>query len=209
MKKKADKKKRVREALTTGLFGGYSRVMKVTTENIKKSRYYDHFKNGLHLNITQIKALLNAPSLTAAQKLVKKMKGVPDYAAYQVRKYWGYKAKRVEKCFVCNKSLYFEEEDDRGDSVMLYSPAVYFRTGGNWPSTVLDMEDKRIEILICDDCVKERKNRMFIVEEKPPTPVRKIHKRIGFKEYRDEQIKEASKTRRKRPRSITDSAPDS
>ena len=181
--KKADKKRKIRDVLTTGLGRGYSRSPEVKTENIKKSRYYDHLRNGLHLNITQIKALLNAPNIQEAQKLVKKMsKKVPDFAAYQVRKYWGYKAERVEECFVCSKPLFFEEDDDRGVSTCLDSQAVYFRTSGNWPSAVLDLEDETIEMLVCDDCVRERKDRMFIVKEKPQRRVRRTHIRKSFKQ---------------------------
>jgi hypothetical protein len=201
---KSNKKKRIREALTTGLGGCYAKPPKVTTENIKKSRYYDHFKNGLNLTITQIKALLNAPSFMEAKKLEAKMpKKVPRFAAYQVRKYWGYKAKRIERCFVCNKKLYFEEEDDQGDSMCLDTPSVYFRTHGNWPSTILDMEDETIEILICDDCIKARKNRMFVVEDRPPRPIRQIHIRKSFKQHRDEQIAKIKKMpKNKRPRAF-------
>jgi hypothetical protein len=145
-----------------------------------------------------MKALLNAPTLREAKKLESKMpKKVPRFAAYQVRSYWGLRSGRVEHCFVCNKPLYFEEEYDKGDSTMLDSPAVYFRTGGNWPSTVLDMEKNKIEILVCDDCVKERKDRMFIIEEKPPN-VRKTYHRKSFKQYRDEEIARIKRLPKKR-----------
>ena len=194
---KNDKKKKVREILSTGLGPGYKRRRKVTTENIKKSRYYDHFKNGLNLTVSQIKALLNAPSFAEAKKLEAKMpKKVPRFAAYQVRKYWGYKAKRTERCFVCNKLLYFEEVFE-GDSTLLDSQAVYFTTNGNWPSSVLDMEPVKVQILICDDCVKERKNRMFAIEDKAPR--KWLYKRKSFNQLRREQIASMPKRRAVQP----------
>ena len=211
MKKKVDKKK-LSEALATGVVGVDQKPKKVTTENIKKHKAYDHFKDHLKLNITQIKALLNAPSLHEAFKLNKKMlKKVPNYAAWQVRMNWGYKDERVERCFVCNKPILFHEDEDKGLSQNLSTQAVYFRTGGNWPSSVIDLEHETIEMLVCDECVKERKNRMFIIKEKPKH-VRKTYTRISFEDYRGEQIKRAkkrAKMRKKRPRSIMDSAPDS
>lgn len=170
---------------TTGLPTGVHSIPEVTTENIRKSKYYDHFKNHLKLNITQTKALLNAPSLHEAKKIESKMpKKVPRYAAWQVRMNWGYMDKRTERCFICGKPLLFHEEEDKGLSQHLGSSAVYFRTSGNWPSAVLDMEDETIEMLVCDDCIRKRKNRMFIIKEKPKH-VRKEYTRQSFTEYED------------------------
>ena len=61
---------------------------------------------------------------------------------------WGLKNERVEHCFVCGKPLYFDEDE----SMMLDSDAIYFSTHGNWPSSVLDLEDEEVRILICDEC---------------------------------------------------------
>ena len=181
-----DKKKRIRETLATGLVGIHSAPQKVTTENIKKSKCYDHFRNGLNLTITQIKALLNASSLHEAKKIEAKMpKKVPRYAAWQVRMNWGYKDERVERCFVCDKPILFHEDEDKGISCHLSTQAVYFRTSGNWPSAVLDLEKEVIEMLVCDDCVKEREDRMFIVVEKPKK-LEKPYSRKSFEQYRNE-----------------------
>lgn len=185
-KERTDKDKRLSDALATGIMGVKSKPVKVTTENIKKHKAYDHFINGLHLNITQIKALLNAPSLYEAKKLEAKMpKSIPRFAAWQVRMNWGYMDERIEHCFVCNKALQFHEDEDKGLSRHLGSSAVYFRTSGNWPSTVLDLEDETVEMLVCDDCVKKRKNRMFIIREKTKR-VRKTYSRISFADYRED-----------------------
>ena len=197
----SNEKKKLSDALATGIVNVKSTPKKVTTENIKKHKAYDHFKNGLHLNITQIKMLLNAPSLHEAVKLNKKMpKKIPRFAAWQVRMNWGFMDERVEHCFVCNKVLRFHEDEDKGLSQHLGSSAVYFRTSGNWPSTVLDLERETIEMLVCDDCVKERKDKMFIIREKPKH-VRKTYTRISFKEHRDEQtarIKKSAKRKKAR-----------
>ena len=208
--KKTDKKK-LSNALATGVMGIDAKPKKVTTENIKKHKAYDHFKNHLKLNITQIKTLLNAPSLHEAFKLNKKMpKKVPNYAAWQVRMNWGYKDERVEKCFVCGKPILFHEDEAKGLSQHLSTQSVYFRTRGNWPSAVLDMEHDEIQMIVCDDCVKERKDRMFIIRERPKR-VRKTYTRMSLEELHEEETRrmQGIAKRKKHPRSITDSAGDS
>ena len=196
MKPEKDKKK-IREALTTGLSRGNHHAPPITDTNIKGSPYYDHFKNSLKLTIKQIKTILEAPSFTEARK-IKLPKSVPDFAVYQVRKYWGFKAPRMEWCFICDKPLMFEESHDEGVSTCLETPAVYWKTGGNWPSTILDMEHDKVEILICDDCIKPRKHKIFIIKEKEPTH-RRTYTRKSFIEYRDEAIARIEATKAMKP----------
>gem|GEM_PF-3983294 len=183
------KKEKLREALATGLMGVECTPQEITTENIKKSKCYDHFKNGLHLNITQIKSLLNAPSLHEAKKIEAKMPiKIPRYAAWQVRMNWGFKDKRVERCFVCDKPIIFFEDEDTGISLHLDTQSVYFRTSGNWPSSILDMEKETIEILICDDCIKERKDRMFVIKEQPSPPSKHRHIRKSLDDIKNAPV---------------------
>lgn len=151
--------------------------MKPTTiENITNWSDFKYFQS-FGLNAIQIKAILDASSLEEAINIqVQFANEAPKYSAYQIRSKWGYKSDRIEHCFICGDPLYFEETI-QGDSTTLYSQAVYFKTRGNWPSAVLDLESKDIEILICDKCLKERLDRAFVEEAKEQP---KVYRRRSY-----------------------------
>lgn len=157
-------------------------MKKITPENVRKfitKHKFGEIKGDKEAIITKI---LNAPSHEEAVKFLKKSKfrhGQVDL----IRRLWGFRNKRVEHCFVCNKSVYFEESEPE----MILSDAIYFETYGNWGSTVLDLEKHKVRIMICDDCFKSRKNRAYI--EMKHT-VEKIYDRISYNEYRKRQKKE-------------------
>lgn len=70
-------------------------------------------------------------------------------------------------CLRCDRELQAELFDHEGAMRvgMLYGGA-FFTSNGNYGSTVLDMDGGDITIFICDDCLKERGDKIFYREPK-------------------------------------------
>lgn len=65
-------------------------------------------------------------------------------------------------CFVCNKTVLSAFDDYEMDILEPASKAVCFTSGGNFGSTIFDpMDGTIIEITVCDDCLKNKKDRVI------------------------------------------------
>ena len=122
--------------------------------------------------------IVNAQTIQDAKKfLVTGEERDKEPKANWIRYQWGWRNKRIEHCFVCNKSIFFNESEPD----MIASDAIYFETNGNYGSTVLDLEKHKVRIIICDDCFKERKNRSYVEEVHT---IERVYKRHSYSEYR-------------------------
>lgn len=60
-------------------------------------------------------------------------------------------------CFACLREIEAKVEDGE---IVSTSDAAIFMSHGNYGSTVLDMEDATVEVLICDACLVSRREHI-------------------------------------------------
>ncbi len=60
-------------------------------------------------------------------------------------------------CFACLREIEAKVEDGE---IVSTSDAAIFMSHGNYGSTVLDMEDATVEVLICDACLVSRRQHV-------------------------------------------------
>lgn len=88
------------------------------------------------------------------------------YDDLEVEKLMGPLPRYEERCFICDKKMessvgeFFDE--DQGELLGLPpSGGIAFETCGNYGSTVFDsMSGANLQIVICDECVKARKEKI-------------------------------------------------
>lgn len=60
-------------------------------------------------------------------------------------------------CFACLREIEAKVEDGE---IVSTSDAAIFSSHGNYGSTVLDMEDATVEVLVCDACLVSRREHV-------------------------------------------------
>ena len=71
---------------------------------------------------------------------------------------------RKNKCIICNKLCTTSIKDQDGNDHEDVIDAVDFESIGNWASSFWDSEDSYISLLICDNCLKERKSHITVIK---------------------------------------------
>lgn len=67
------------------------------------------------------------------------------------------------KCFVCGKELkmpWYDEKDEQ-TTIQPLDDGLWFRSTGNYGSTIFDpMDEQYLEISICDKCILDKKDEV-------------------------------------------------
>lgn len=76
----------------------------------------------------------------------------------------------VATCFVCDKIV----GERKSDGLLYMNGGTVWSSSGNYGSTVFDMHPGRVNMFLCDECLREKADRTHTVMERQTTEIRAV-----------------------------------